>query len=40
MDPGVTVCMNTLQYLTLDPADFAGFDLDLCDPFMRNVYAS
>ncbi|EIW62831.1 acid protease [Trametes versicolor FP-101664 SS1] len=36
----VTVCVNTFQYLTLDPTKFVGFDLILGDAFLRNVYAS
>ncbi|EIW59870.1 acid protease [Trametes versicolor FP-101664 SS1] len=36
----VTICINTFQYLTLDPAEFVGFDLILGDAFLRNVYAS
>ncbi len=35
-----TACLNTYQYLTLDPDDFTGFDLILGDAFLRNVYAS
>lgn len=35
-----TACLNTYQYLTLDPEDFTGFDLILGDAFLRNVYAS
>lgn len=36
----VTVCINRFQYLTLDPAEFVGFDLILGDAFLRNAYAS
>ncbi len=36
----VTVCINTYQYLTLDPNSFQGFDMILGDAFLRNVYAS
>lgn len=36
----VTFCMNTFQYLTLDPESFSGFDAILGDAFLRNVYAS
>lgn len=36
----VTFCSNAFQYLTLDPADFPGFDALLGDSFLRNVYAS
>lgn len=36
----VTACINTFQYLTLDPTEFFGFDLILGDAFLRNVYAS
>ena len=36
----VTVCLNTYQYLTLDPADFSGFDAVFGDAFLRNAYAS
>ena len=35
-----TVCVNTYQYLTLDPNSFVGFDIILGDAFLRNVYAS
>ncbi|KAI0823317.1 acid protease [Trametes gibbosa] len=35
-----TVCVNTYQYLTLNPDAFTGFDLILGDAFLRNVYAS
>ena len=35
-----TVCINTYQYLTLDPNSFVGFDVILGDAFLRNVYAS
>ena len=35
----VTVCLNTYQYLTLDPTEFSGFDLILGDAFLRSVYA-
>ncbi|KAH9911320.1 aspartic peptidase domain-containing protein [Epithele typhae] len=35
-----TVCLNTYQYLTLDPNNFVGFDIILGDAFLRNVYAS
>ena len=35
-----TVCINTYQYLTLDPNSFQGFDMILGDAFLRNVYAS
>ena len=35
-----TVCINTYQYLTLDPNSFVGFDIILGDAFLRNVYAS
>lgn len=35
-----TACLNTYQYLTLDPNEFDGFDLILGDAFLRNVYAS
>ncbi len=38
--PGVTVCTNTFQPLTLDPTAFGTFDLILGDAFLRNVYAS
>ena len=34
------VCVNTYQYLTLDPNSFVGFDIILGDAFLRNVYAS
>ncbi|PIL34121.1 hypothetical protein GSI_03832 [Ganoderma sinense ZZ0214-1] len=36
----VTACINTYQYLTLDPNSFQGFDVVLGDAFLRNVYAS
>lgn len=36
----ITACVNTYQYLTLDPSNFVGFDLILGDAFLRNVYAS
>ena len=36
----VTFCMNTYQYLALDPTAFSGFDAILGDAFLRNVYAS
>ncbi|KAI0743088.1 aspartic peptidase domain-containing protein [Daedaleopsis nitida] len=36
----ITACINTYQYLTLDPNSFAGFDIILGDAFLRNVYAS
>ncbi|KAJ3552575.1 hypothetical protein NM688_g4082 [Phlebia brevispora] len=36
----VTFCINTFQYLTLDPDSFFGFDAILGDAFLRNVYAS
>lgn len=36
----VTACINTYQYLTLDPNSFVGFDIILGDAFLRNVYAS
>ncbi|RPD63486.1 acid protease [Lentinus tigrinus ALCF2SS1-6] len=36
----VTICINTYQYLTLDPNSFQGFDMILGDAFLRNVYAS
>ena len=35
-----TFCINSFQYLTLDPTEFSGFDLILGDAFLRNVYAS
>ncbi|KAH9895010.1 acid protease [Cubamyces lactineus] len=35
-----TLCINSFQYLTLDPTEFSGFDLILGDAFLRNVYAS
>ncbi|KAI0633304.1 acid protease [Trametes polyzona] len=35
-----TICVNTFQYLTLDPTEFVGFDIVLGDAFLRNVYAS
>ncbi|KAI0633306.1 acid protease [Trametes polyzona] len=35
-----TACLNSYQYLTLDPKDFTGFDLILGDAFLRNVYTS
>ncbi|KAI0645476.1 acid protease [Trametes meyenii] len=35
-----TVCVNTYQYLTLDPTQFVGFDLILGDAFLRNAYVS
>ncbi|EIW57421.1 acid protease [Trametes versicolor FP-101664 SS1] len=36
----VTVCINTFQYLTLDPTQFVGFDIILGDAFLRNAYSS
>ena len=36
----VTYCVNTYQYLTLEPNNFCGFDAILGDAFLRNVYAS
>ncbi|TFK88605.1 acid protease [Polyporus arcularius HHB13444] len=39
-EKNVTVCVATYQYLTLDPTQFAGFDLILGDAFLRSVYAS
>ncbi len=39
-DTNITVCVNTYQYLTLDPNSFQGFDIILGDAFLRNVYAS
>ena len=35
-----TACVNTYQYLTLDPNSFQGFDMILGDAFLRNVYTS
>lgn len=35
----VTTCINTYQYITLDPTSFVGFDIILGDAFLRNVYA-
>ncbi|KAI0642431.1 acid protease [Trametes meyenii] len=35
-----TACVNTYQYLTLDPESFVGFDLILGDAFLRNAYVS
>ena len=39
-DTNATACVNTYQYLTLDPSSFVGFDVILGDAFLRNVYAS
>ncbi|KAI1796364.1 aspartic peptidase domain-containing protein [Ganoderma leucocontextum] len=39
-DTNLTACINTYQYLTLDPNSFQGFDIVLGDAFLRNVYAS
>ena len=39
-DTNITACINTYQYLTLDPNSFQGFDVVLGDAFLRNVYAS
>lgn len=36
----MTVCINTFQYLTLDPTQFVGFDIILGDAFLRNAYSS